>query len=294
MTTPDRTTPTTITTLLALPPDLVERDRVRRQALRVAGVRHAGLAPLREVAFAGEGLALTWEVQGEGLPDGEAAVAALAPVAAGLALLHDAGLAHGGICREAIRVHEARGALSGWRPGGSAERDVSDLIGLLDACLPPASVGADIAQLVIAGADPDPASRPSMASVAATLERAATHVVLHPSPPAHRRARPSEAALSGPAEPAAAPVGLAHVASRRPDPTPGRGRHARRALAGNPRTSLTRIRLPWRWGVAAAGAVAAAFLGFSALGSAGSAQEICPAVPATSVWSSLVQQAVGG
>jgi len=46
--------------------------------------------------------------------------------------------------------------------------------------------------------------------------------------------------------------------------------------------------------MAAAGAVAAAFLGFSALGSAGSAQEICPAIPNTSAWSSLVQQAIGG
>ena len=82
MTTPARTT--TITTLLALPPDLVERDRVRRQALRVGAVRHEGLAPLREVAFAGEGLALTWEVPGEreGLVHDDSVLAALAPVAA--------------------------------------------------------------------------------------------------------------------------------------------------------------------------------------------------------------------
>ena len=46
--------------------------------------------------------------------------------------------------------------------------------------------------------------------------------------------------------------------------------------------------------MAAAGAVVAAFLGFSALGSAGSAQEICPAVPSSSAWGSLVQQAIGG
>jgi hypothetical protein len=283
---------TTLTTLLSIAPDLVERDRVRRQALRVGAVRHEGLAPLREAAFAGEGLALTWEVplDGEVLCIGDGILAALAPIAAGLALLHDAGLAHGGVVADSVHVHLGRGILSGWRPGGTPEDDVTDLVTLIDAYLPSASVGADVAQVLIAGSDPDPTARPSMARLAAVLARAADERVLHVSPPAHRRARLSEAPPPRPATAAAQ-----HAAVRRSSPTQGRGRHAARtAPAGTRSISLSTMRVPWRWGLAAAGAMAAAFLGLSALGSAGSAQEICPAVPATSAWSSLVQQAIGG
>ena len=283
---------TTLTTLLAIAPDLVERDRVRRQALRVGAVRHEGLAPLKEAAFAGEGLALTWQVplDAGALSSGYEVLAALAPIAAGLALLHDAGLAHGGITAYSVHVHLGRGILSGWRPGGTPEGDVSDLVTLIDAYLPSASVGADVAQLLIAGADPDPAARPSMARIADVLMRAADARLPHISPPAHRRARLGEAPPPRPAETDATPA-----VSLRTSPAPGRGRHAaRRASAGTRSASLTGMRVPWRWGVAAAGAVAAAFLGFSALGSAGSAQEICPAAPSSAAWSPLVQQAIGG
>lgn len=286
-------TTTTITTLLALPPDLVERDRVRRQALRVGAVRHEGLAPLREVAFAGEGLALTWEVPGEreGLVHDDSVLAALAPVAAGLALLHDAGLAHGGVSEANVHVQAGRGVLSGWRPGGTPEGDVASLVALFDSSLPSASVGGEIAQILIAGSDPDPAARPSMARIAAALDRAAVYVVPPISPPAHRRAR---VVHEGEADTSS----LRAVASPAPkgptDPVKhprGRGRHA---VSSGPRAATAvSIRLPWRWGVALAGVAAAAFLGMSALGSAGSAQEICPAVSGSSAWSSLVQQAVG-
>jgi len=268
MTTPARTT--TITTLLALAPDLVERDRIRRQALRVGAVRHDGLAPLREAAFAGEGLALTWEIplDAEPLAAGIGALAALAPVAAGLALLHDAGLAHGAITQASIHVHDGHGVVSGWRPGGSPERDVADLVALLDACLPSGSVDADVAQVLIAGTDPDPSSRPSMARIAAVLERASRMSYAVVSPPAHRRARFEEAPST---PPRATPVTARAVVD------PGRrGRHAAHAAPAGP-LSLAGVRMPWRWGVAIVGAAAAAFLGFSALGSAGSAQEMCPA-----------------
>ncbi|MFZ4510608.1 MAG: hypothetical protein ACOYNJ_06570 [Candidatus Nanopelagicales bacterium] len=272
MTTPARTT---LTTLLALAPDLVERDRVRRQALRVAAVRHEGLSPLREVAFAGEGLALTWEipVESESLVMGEGALAALAPVAAGLALLHDAGLAHGGISQGSLHVHDGRGVLCGWQPGGTPEADVHDLVALLHACLPPSSVSADVAHLLIAGADPDPETRPSMAKVAAVLEHAsAVHAPLI-SPPAHRRARIGEAPPPRPAESLAA-----DVAPRRSVTATVRGRHAaRRAPAGTPGARLAGVRMPWRWGIAIAGTALAGFLGLSAMGSAGSAQQMCPA-----------------
>ena len=310
-------TTTTITTLLALPPDLVERDRVRRQALRVGAVRHEGLAPLREVAFAGEGLALTWEVPGEreGLVHDDSVLAALAPVAAGLALLHDAGLGHGGVSEANVHVQAGRGVLSGWRPGGTPEGDVAALVALIDSFLPSASVGAEIAQILIAGSDPDPAARPSMARIAAALDRAAVwpggaaesplsgRAAPPISPPAHRRARVVH-------EDEASASSLRAVASPAPkaptDPVKhprGRGRHA--ASSGPRAATAVSIRLPWRWGVAVAGVAAAAFLGMSALGSAGSAQEICPAVSAkpggpvepplsgSSAWSSLVQQAVG-
>ena len=285
-------TTTTLTTLLAIAPDLVERDRIRRQALRVGAVRHEGLAPLKEAAFAGEGLALTWEVplDDEGLGTGDGVLAALAPIAAGLALLHDAGLAHGGVTASSVHVHLGRGILSGWRPGGTPEADVTDLVSLIDAYLPSASVGADVAQILIAGSDPDPSARPSMARIAAALARAADARLPHISPPAHRRARLGEAPPPRPAE-----TGSTPVAALPTSPAPGRGRHAaRRASAGTRSASLTGMRVPWRWGMAAAGAVVAAFLGFSALGSTGSAQEICPAVPSSSAWGSLVQQAIGG
>jgi hypothetical protein len=311
-------TTTTITTLLALPPDLVERDRVRRQGLRVGAVRHEGLAPLREVAFAGEGLALTWEVPGEreGLVQGDGVLAALAPVAAGLALLHDAGLAHGGVNEANVHVQAGRGVLSGWRPGGSPEGDVAALVALIDSCLPSASVGAEIAQILIAGSDPDPSARPSMARIAAALDRAAVwpgreaepplsgYTAPPISPPAHRRARvvhegePSTSSLR-------AVVSAAPKAATDPVKHPrGRGRHA--ASPGPRAARALSVRLPWRWGVALAGVAAAAFLGMSALGSSGSAQEICPAVPAQpdrggsagppgpSAWSSLVRQTMAG
>lgn len=298
-------TTTTITTLLALPPDLVERDRVRRQALRVGAVRHEGLAPLREVAFAGEGLALTWEVPGEreGLVHDDSVLAALAPVAAGLALLHDAGLAHGGVSEANVHVQAGRGVLSGWRPGGTPEGDVAALVALIDSSLPSASVGAEMAQILIAGSDPDPAARPSMARIAAALDRAAVwpggaaepplsgYSAPPISPPAHRRARVVHEGEADTSSLRALASSGSKVATGPMVHPRGRGRHA---VSSGPRAATAvSIRLPWRWGVALAGVAAAAFLGMSALGSAGSAQEICPAVPATSVWSSLVQQAVG-
>ena len=294
-------TTTTVTTLLTLPPDLVARDRVRRQALRAGAVRHEGLAPLREAAFAGEGLALTWEVpaDSEPLAVSEGALAALAPIAAGLALLHDAGVAHGGVTGAAVHVHEGRGVLSGWRPDGTPSVDVARFIALLDTFLPPASVGAEIAQLMVAGADPDPAVRPPMARIAAALERAAATAAYPISPPAHRRSRLTETPPPRPAESVDAgaspsPAPAAAAASRRSPRagTGGPGRHA--APAGALAMSRGGIRVPWRWGVALAGTACAAFVGLSSLGSAGSAEQVCPAPADTSVWGSLAEDALRG
>lgn len=273
---------TSITTLLSLPPDLVERDRVRRQALRVGAIEHPGLAPLRSADFAGAGLALTWAVPADSHAMGsdDDAIAVLAPIAAGLALLHDAGVAHGGVTEDAVLVSGGRGLLTGWRPGGSPAADVAALIGLLDAALPSGSVGADVVQLLVAGVDPDPAVRPSMARVASVLDSASRRTPPLISPPAQRRARLDEAPPPRTVEPVAAAVPPPRIAEavrharlpRRP------GRHAApRALAGSSASSVALPRIPWRWGVALGGAVAVAFIAMSALGSSGSAQEICPA-----------------
>lgn len=286
---------TTITTILALPPDLVERDRVRRQAQRAGSVTHPGLAPLREVAFAGEGLAVTWEIPaGDPLDPGSAgqALTILAPVAAGLAALHDAGMAHGGVSASSIYVGADGGVLAGWRPGGTAEGDVTDLVSVLQSWLPAESVGADVVQILIAGVDPDPQARPSMARIAAVLDMAARSergrvTGLPSSPPAQRRARLVE-------RPAESTVPMTRdIADQSPPPQParqerlgrpagpgrtGRGRHAaQHGSAVSLPAVASAIRIPWRWGLALAGAAAVAFLGLSSVTSAGSAEVICPA-----------------
>ena len=206
---------TSITTLLSLPPDLVERDRVRRQALRVGAIEHPGLAPLRSADFAGAGLALTWAVPADShaMDSGDDAIAVLAPIAAGLALLHDAGVAHGGVTADAVHVSGGRGLLTGWRPGGSPADDVADLIGLLEAALPSGSVGADVVQLLVAGVDPDPQVRPSMARVASVLDSTSRCASPPISPPAQRRARLDDAL----------PPAHRPARSRRGAPAPDRG-----------------------------------------------------------------------
>lgn len=274
---------TTITTLITLPPDLVERDRVRRQAQRAGAIRHPGLAALRDVSFSSEGLVLTWDVPGEDEDVRPDAVSLLAPVAAGLALLHDAGVAHGGVRESAIHVCDGRGVLTGWRPGGTAADDVRDLVAILETWLPPASVGADVAQIIIRAHDPDPSVRPSMARLAAVLDRAACVGAPVASPPAHRRARTS---MDGPSPVAVAPV----------VPVPGGAARGRHALRRAPQVSAARgwrlPRLPLRWGVAIVGAALAGFIGLSTLGAAGSAPGSCPAVMEGSAWMSLVERAM--
>ena len=225
---------TSITTLLSLPPDLVERDRVRRQALRVGAIEHPGLAPLRSADFAGAGLALTWAVPADShaMDSGDDAIAVLAPIAAGLALLHDAGVAHGGVTADAVHVSGGRGLLTGWRPGGSPADDVADLIGLLDAALPSGSVGADVVQLLVAGVDPDQQVRPSMARVASVLDSTSRCASPPISPPAQRRARLDDALPPRTAPPVAAAVPQPRIA--------GAARHGRlpRRPGGSAKPSL--------------------------------------------------------
>lgn len=263
---------TTFTTLIPLPPDLVHRDRVRRQALRAGTIHHEGLAALRDAAFASEGLALTWEIPAgaracdEDMTDAAEILRIMTPIAAGLAVLHDAGLAHGGVSTSAIFHDHGVGILAGWLPGGDAAQDVRDVVSVLYAWLPSASVGADIAQVLIMGADPDPTVRPTMAKLAAALERASDRALPPTSPPAHRRARVAETQAPPPrpiSPPEAAP------------PRSSRGRHAARRVPAGRSTGEGRS-VPWRWGLAGLGAAMAAFLGFTAVGSA---EVMCPAAP---------------
>ena len=296
---------TTLTTLLTLPPDLIERDRVRRQALRAGALEHPGLARLRTAAFAGDGLALTWEIPAgsRGVSDGDDVLAVLAPVAAGLALLHDAGLAHGGITSDAVHVWSGRGILTGWRPGGSAPDDVARLAALLESWLPSASVGGDLVPILIAGCDPDAAARPTMARLAAAIEAAGRHssFMPPPSPPAQRRARVEDAVpmpasdRKGAGGPTVRSIPVADTMRDASDGPVRRGRHAASGgSAARARSPLRSRRLPWRWGVALAGTAAAAFLGLSALGGVGSAQQVCPAPLDQGAWSSLVQRGLPG
>lgn len=271
---------TVITTLITLPPDLVERDRVRRQAQRVGALEHPGLAPLRDVAFTAEGLTLSWDVPvvDDVAPQSSGQViVALASVAAGLAVLHDAGLAHGGIDASSIHVSGGRGLLTGWRPGGTSAGDVCDLVTVLESWLPPASVGADIAQLIISAQDPDVTARPSMARVAAALDRASTYAASLVSPPAHRRGSYATLASDTPSDDVGGAV-VDVAPMPRMSPASVRGRHAAPRPSLSPAMAqVIPARLTWRWGAAAAGAAAAVFLGVSALTSPGSAQEMCPA-----------------
>ena len=170
---------TTTVVHVHLPPDLALRDRHRRTCQRMARILHPALAPLREVTIVSAGLALEIDVP-EGatlLPSsmsGPEVLAMLAPVAAGLAHLHDAGFASGAVARDCLRRRpDGSGVLIGWQPDAQAHDDVADLADLLAQLLPEGSVGADVVSVMVCGADPDPGARPSMARMAAALDLAA-------------------------------------------------------------------------------------------------------------------------
>lgn len=200
---------------IPFPPDIAVRDGVRRAALRAARVEHPGLAAIDAHIVPG-GVSLAYDVpDGTGpvpaSPDAAGALAILAPVAAGLALLHDAGLAHGGVSIESLRcTPSGAGVLVGWRPEGSIADDLEGLVSVAHALLPSGSVGSDVAQALVWAADPEPAGVPeerrTMARLASVLDAARRRLTprpdgdapVLPSPPALRRLPTDDPAASSP------------------------------------------------------------------------------------------------
>ncbi|MFM9135797.1 MAG: hypothetical protein ACKOT0_10290 [bacterium] len=282
---------------IPLPPDIAERDRVRRAALRAARVAHPGLSGIDAHIVPG-GVSLAYDV-----PDGSGplsqpltapeALAILAPVAGGLALLHDAGVAHGGVEVDRVRrTPGGAGVLVGWRPDGNVARDLEGLVSVAHALLPSGSVGADVAQALVWAADPDPSGVPeerrTMARLASVLESARRRLTalpagdaeVPPSPPALRR---SPAVDPGSAFPGMAPAEAAPAEATPSDATPSeaasesgprgvpprssrRARHAAHSAVSTPR---------WRWLLAAAGAVVVAVTAVGAMRAA-DAQSAAP------------------
>ncbi len=257
---------------LTLPPDLALRDRHRRTGLRLARIEHPALARILDITIVPEGLALTMDLpdDAEPLPADLSApevLAVLAPIATGLAHLHDAGYALGALTRRSLhRRSDGTGLIVGWVPGADPADDVAGLADLLAELLPEGSVGSDIVSIMVSGSDPEPTARPTMARMAAVLDLARrSESVARPapervmplapeSPPAVRRPRSEGEALTwrgDPETPAQSSVGSAVSRSPR-----SHGRHA--ARSGR--------RLPLRWLAAAAGVVAVAIVGVGAVG----------------------------
>ena len=268
------------TILVAAPSEL--RDRVRRDMLRVAVVRHPALAEATRVSVADDGVEAEYAVPpgsqrilaGDALP-GDAVVSVLAPVAAGLALLHDAGLAHGAVGIDRLwRRTDGAGVLGPGPGAGAPTDDVRDFALMLERLLPDRSVGSDIAHLLIAGGDPDPTMRPSMARVAAVLDAASRRAHPLTSPPAHRRALVAPAAAASPLAEGAGPRQPGGSTARHGGLTRRRARHAASAPVGR-----LRVPLSWRVLAVAVGVLAVAFIGVGAV-RGDDAPAMCPVMPA--------------
>ena len=255
---------------LRIPVPAPDADRTRREVLRVSAVRHPGLCVVDEVAVTRDGVEVTYAVPDLSRPvspgeqmEMQDALRLIAPVAAALALLHDAGFVHGGVDIDRLwRRPDGGGVLAPGSGHGDPGDDVRDVALLLQALLPERSVGADIAQALIAGADPDTAVRPSMARMAAILDAAVRRAGPPTSPPAHRRVRAS-AVLPLAAEPTRPDRGGA------PAPA-GRGRHAVAAPVGR-----FSIRPSWRLIAVLVGIGGVAYVGLGAI-QGGAAPDVCP------------------
>lgn len=268
------------TVLVTAPPEV--RDRVRRDMLRVAVVRHPGLAEVTRVSVADDGVEAEYAVPpasqrillGDALA-GDAAVSLLAPVAAGLALLHDADLVHGAVGIDRLwRRADGAGVLGPGSGTGAPADDVRDLALMLEQLLPERSVGSDIAHLLVAGGDPDPALRPSMARMAAVLDAASRRAHPLTSPPAHRRALVAPAAAASPLAEGAGPRQPGGSTARHGGLTRRRARHAASAPVGR-----LRVPLSWRALAVAVGILAVAFIGVGAV-RGDDAPAMCPVMPA--------------
>lgn len=253
------------------------RDARRRALARCALVRHPGLAEITSVVEVDEGLAVTWVAPASGQPlsagvpgpTAEGAIRALAPVAAGLAQLHDADCTHGAVSIDRVWARpDGSGVLAPGIAAGTPADDVHDLIALMRELLPSHSVGSDLAHLLVLGSDPDPDARPSMARVAAVLDLARRRLAPPSSPPAQRRAGTCPEPGSWPDE-TARPSSSIPLSQASPSAKVSRARHA--ASAGRP------SRRP-SWRVTAA-LVGVAIAGVLVIGAARSPQAplVCPA-----------------
>lgn len=244
------------------------REQARRQVLRAAVIRHPGLAEVTQVTLDDRGVIVDYAVpadasHAQSVPPltGNDVIRLLTPVAAALALLHDAGYVHGAIGLDRLWLRESGGGLLGPGSGvGEAADDVRDLVAVLDAMVPHHSVGSDVAHLIVAGSDPDPALRPSMARIAAVLDAADRRVRPPMSPPAQRRSpmEPSDRSSSSGAPAQAVAV-------------PSRGRHASPRGAAWPSRRAARAvrrRLSWRAFAVAIGVGVVALMGLNAVSGA--------------------------
>lgn len=275
---------------IALPPDLAQRDRCRRAFQRLARIHHDALAPISEVSIVPEGVCHTTHVPDDALPLADPspqftvtdALTLLTPVAAALALVHDSGLVCGPVSATAVwRCSDGRGLLV---PAAArtqvlstdSSEDVADFVALLAQLLPENSVGADVVGILIAGADPDPLLRPSMARVSAVLDLAlrslpeGQYMPAPVSPQAHRRARPLQVTHEEAPSPGPVPPASESREGR------SRGRHAASARTVSDRLP---VRLSWRWGVVLVGVITASLIGLSAVGADEPAVGVCAVVP---------------
>lgn len=209
-----------------------ERDDVRRALARLAVLDAPHLAPLRRIAEDPQGFLLTHAVAPGAVSwaelVGRRAATSVETVTLGLALcqalgaLHAAGLAHGAVAADTIVVSPTGrielvdtgsawsvppGSVRAGRAGPTAAADVAALVAVLEPGFGPVSLGADLALLLVRGADPDPAQRPAVGRLGEALERAG-------------RAEPVNPGAFGTPATAPPPIGAARTGSPATEPPP--------------------------------------------------------------------------
>ncbi|MEO8776127.1 MAG: hypothetical protein ABI468_07400, partial [Candidatus Nanopelagicales bacterium] len=179
---------------------LEQRDRLRRSLARLAALDVPHLSPLRRIAERADGFSLTYCVASGSVSWAELTARRPATVAetvaVGLALcqalgaLHVSGLAHGRVGADLVRVSpggvvELAGCAVAWSPGAgvvpTGADDVRDLVVLLTAGFDAGTLGGELALLLLRGADPDPAQRPTVPALGRALEAQCSPVAPFPS-----------------------------------------------------------------------------------------------------------------
>jgi hypothetical protein len=167
--------------MVPLPADLVERDRCRRSALRVADL--PGIAPVVAARIVPAGVEVDQSVPAGAHPalactTSRQALDLLAPAARGLALLHDAGLTHGPGAALWVGL-DGSGMLVGWSGQGDPAADVAVFATLAFAVLPAGAMGSDVVQALVLAGDPDPHMRPTASRLATVFDAARRREAVH-------------------------------------------------------------------------------------------------------------------